>query len=392
MSIDRLTPGSQTSLREANRARVVNAVQQRGALTQVELAGVTGLSPATVSNIVKELTAAGVLATSPTSRSGRRAQQVTLARTLGLVGGVHFSSRTLRVALADTSGRTVAEQRMPLAPDHRADIGLDRVALLLEEMLEQVEATRDELLRVGVGVAAPIDPVDGRVTTRGLLRGWDGVRVADILGEQLAVPIDVDNDANLGALAESRQGAAREFRDVVYIRVSNGVGAGLVLGGRVHHGRSGAAGEIGHSTIDENGPVCRCGNRGCLEMYVAAHSLLAMLEPTHGTLSMHGVLDRAAAGDLGCVRVLEDSGRHLGVAVANLCNLVDPEIVVVGGQVAAAGELLLEPLRASLARRAVPSDEGPVPVVPAEFGTQSELRGAVLLALENVEIARGGPR
>ena len=206
------------------------------------------------------------------------------------------------------------------------------------------------------------------------------------------MPIDVDNDANLGALAESRQGAARDYRDVVYVCVSHGVGAGLVLGGRLHHGRSGAAGEIGHSTIDENGPVCRCGNRGCLEMYVAAPSLLAMLEPTHGTLSMQGVLDRAATGDLGCVRVLEDSGRHLGVAVANLCNLVDPQVVVVGGQVADAGELLLEPLRAALARRSVPSDVGPVPVVRAAFGAQAELRGALLLALENVEIARGGAR
>src|SRR5690606_18380873 len=105
---DRVTPGSQTSLREANRARIVGAVQQRGALTQVELAGVTGLSPATVSNIVKELAAAGVLTTSPTSRSGRRAHQVTLARTLGLVAGVHFGARTLRVALADTAHQVVA--------------------------------------------------------------------------------------------------------------------------------------------------------------------------------------------------------------------------------------------------------------------------------------------
>ena len=392
MSNDRVTPGSQTSLREANRARIVGAVQQRGALTQVELAGVTGLSPATVSNIVKELAAAGVLTTSPTSRSGRRAHQVTLARTLGLVAGVHFGARTLRVAIADTAHKIVAEQRMPLAPDHRADIGLDRVALLLGEMFDQVGADPSELLGVGVGVAAPVDIRTGEVSTRGLLRGWDGVSVTEMLGQQIAAPVHVDNDANLGALAEARRGSARGFEHVVYIRISHGVGAGLLLDGKIFPGRSGTAGEIGHTTIDDAGPVCRCGNRGCLEMYVAAPSLLAMLEPTHGTLSMQGVLDRAAAGDLGCVRVLEDSGRHLGVAVANLCNLVDPEIVVVGGQVAAAGELLLEPLRASLARRAVPSDEGPVPVVLAEFGTQSELRGAVLLALENVEIARGGPR
>ncbi|HWS57464.1 MAG TPA: winged helix-turn-helix domain-containing protein, partial [Actinotalea sp.] len=133
MAKDRATPGSQTSLREANRARIVSAVQQRGSITQIELAGVTGLSAATISNIVKELTVAGVLHTAPTSRSGRRAQEVTLARNLGLVAGVHLAERSLRVALADVTHRVVAEQRLPLPPGHRADSSLDRVALMIEE-------------------------------------------------------------------------------------------------------------------------------------------------------------------------------------------------------------------------------------------------------------------
>lgn len=391
MSNDRVTPGSQTSLREANRARIVGAVQQRGALTQVELAGVTGLSPATVSNIVKELAAAGVLSTSPTSRSGRRAQQVTLARALGLVAGVHFGARNLRVVLADAAHRVVAEHRMPLAPDHRADIGLDRVALLLGEMLEQLDTDASELLGVGVAVAAPVDVRTGEVSTRGLMRGWDGVSVSETLEQQLGVPVHVDNDANLGALAESRRGAARDRDNVVYLRISHGVGAGLIVGGRVLHGRSGTAGEVGHMTIDDNGPVCRCGNRGCLEMYVGAPVLLGMLEASHGHLSLSSVLARAADGDVGCRRVLEDAGSHLGVAVANVCNLVDPEIVVVGGQLADAGAILLDPMRAVLSRRTIPSTAGAVPVVPGELGVNAELHGAVLLALEHVDVtARGG--
>lgn len=386
---DRVTPGSQTSLREANRARIVSAVQQRGSLTQVELAGVTGLSPATVSNIVKELTGAGVLHTAPSTRSGRRAQQVTLARSLGLVAGVHVGSRSLRVALADASLRTLAEQRMPLAPDHRADVGLQRVAGLVAEMVDSVDAARDELLAVGIGVPAPVDVRTGTISTVGMLRGWDGVRVHETLERELGVPVSVDNDANTGALAEARYGAGAGHGSVAYVRASHGVGGGLVLGGRLVHGRSGVAGEIGHVTIDENGPICRCGNRGCLETFVGAPVLLAMLGASHGPLTLRDVIVRAQAGDAGCRRVLYDAGTHLGVALANLCNLVDPEVVVVGGELAEAGDVLLAPLRVALEQRTVPSTAGPVPVVPSALGQGAELRGALALALDAARTVGG---
>ncbi|BDZ42379.1 hypothetical protein GCM10025865_16780 [Paraoerskovia sediminicola] len=242
---DRVTPGSQTSLREANRARIVGAVQQRGSLTQVELAGTTGLSPATVSNIVKELTASGVLSTAPSTRSGRRAQLVTLARSLGLVAGVHFGARSMRVSLADASLRVIGEERMPLAPDHRADAGIRRAVMLIEEMAASVEAAAGELLAVGVGVPAPVDVRTGTVSSNGLLRGWDGAEVGTEFAAALGVPVTVDNDANLGALAESRLGAGAGHDPVAYVRVSHGVGAGIVLGGRLLHGRGVRPGSSG---------------------------------------------------------------------------------------------------------------------------------------------------
>lgn len=368
----------------------MSAVQQRGSLTQVELAGVTGLSPATVSNIVKELTSAGVLATSPTSRSGRRAQQVTLARNLGLVAGMHFGTRSLRVALADVSHRVLVEQRMPLAPDHRADAELDRAALLLAEMVESVDASMSEVLAVGVGVPAPVDVRTGQVSTRGLLRGWDGAAVPQLLGQRLGVPVEVDNDANLGALAEARLGAAQGRAHVVYVRASHGVGGGLVLDGRLFHGRLGSAGEIGHVTIDDHGPVCRCGNRGCLEMYTGAHVLLDLLRPSHGTLTLADAVTRALDGDPGCRRVFADAGRHLGVALASVCNVVDPEVVVVGGQLAQAGDILLDPVRATLVERTLPGLAGPVEVVPSALGATAEVRGALVVALESASIRGTG--
>ncbi|WP_229737982.1 ROK family transcriptional regulator [Isoptericola cucumis] len=386
MRADRVTPGSQTSLREANRARIVSAVQQRGSLTQIELAGVTGLSPATVSNIVKELTSAGVLHTAHSTRNGRRALKVTLARNLGLVAGVHFGTRSLRVAVADASMRVLADQHMPLAPDHRADTGLRRAALLVGEMLSAVDAAPDELLGVGVGVPAPVDVRTGRISTVGMLRGWDGVDVPQILEDHLGAPVHVDNEANLGALAEARHGAGVGHDAVAYLRVSHGIGGGIVLGDRVVHGRSGVAGEIGHVTIDENGPICRCGNRGCLETFAGAGVLLGMLSSSRGPLTLRDVIDRARDGDAGCRRVLFDAGQHLGVATASLCNIVDPEIVVVGGQLAEAGEILLGPMRTVVEQRTVPAAAGPVQVVAAALGATAEVRGALVVALDSARV------
>ncbi|HQJ34765.1 MAG TPA: ROK family transcriptional regulator, partial [Rhodoglobus sp.] len=201
------------------------SLKRHGHLTQVELAGSTGLSPATVSNIVKELAASGVLNTAVTSRSGRRATEVTLARQLGLVAGLHFSSRHLRVAISDVGRTIVVENHVPLALDHRHDRELDRAALLLSDMLESVNASFDDLLAVGMAVPVPIDSRNGMVATPGLLRGWENVPIAESLRTRIEVPVFVDNEANLGGLAEVRFGAARGADVAAYIEVGHSISA-----------------------------------------------------------------------------------------------------------------------------------------------------------------------
>jgi predicted NBD/HSP70 family sugar kinase len=382
-------PGSQTSLREANRGRVLEAVKAHGALTQVEVAGLTGLSPATVSNIVKELVAAGVLSARPSTRSGRRAQQVSLARGVGICVGVDFGYRHLRVALADLSQEILAEQRLPLPADHRADLGLDRAALLVGDLLERIDSSPQEVLGIGLGVPAPVNIATGRIGSATLMPGWQGVQLAEELSARLRAPVVVDNNANLGALAEVQRGAARGCANVAYIRVSNGVGSGLVLGGQLFRGHVGTAGEIGHVTIDENGPVCRCGNRGCLETFVRAPVLLEMLRASHGAMSLREVISRAQQGDAGCRRVLADAGRHIGVAVAGVCNLLNPELVVLGGALAAAEDLLLDPMRDVVERFALPAAAEGVRVVPGQLKERAEILGAVGLAVRHAEVAAG---
>ncbi len=390
MAKDRATPGSQTALREANRARIVAVVQQRGSITQIELAGLTGLSPATVSNIVKELTQAGVLQTAPTSRSGRRAQEVTLARNLGLLAGVHILERSLRVALADVSHRIVADQRLPLPPAHRADSDLDRVALLVEELVESVGASMAEVLAVGIGIPAPIDVATGRVSTLTTLPGWGGVVVPEILGHRLGVQVVADNDTNLGALAESRFGIARDARSLVYVRVAHGVGMGLVIDGLVHHGRRGAAGSLGHVLDVEDGPACGCGLSGCLEGSIGSAALAARLAPTHGHLALRDIVARALAGDAACVRVVADAGRRLGRALATACTLIDPDLVVIDGELVGAGEAFLGAVRESLSARVRPTEPPGLRVELSILGGDAQLRGALAVALDAYEV--GVPR
>lgn len=379
-------PGSQTSLREANRARVIESLKRHGRLTQVELAGSTGLSPATVSNIVKELTASGLLHTSFTSRSGRRATLVSLARQVGLVAGVHFSSRHLRIAIADATRTTVTQTALPLPLDHRHDAELDRLSLLLGDMMESLGGSVTDLLAVGLALPAPIDPRTGMVSTPGLLRGWEGVDVAESLTSRIGRPVHVDSEANLGGLAEAREGAGRASRSSVFIRIGHTISAGIIVDGDLFRGVNGKAGQIGHVTLDENGPICRCSNRGCLETYAAGPALLSLFPPGEGMQRLGDLLQAAESGDGSSRRVIADAGRHIGVAAASLCNLFDPELIIVGGELGLAGELLMAPMRHSLERTALASADGLPEIVEASFGEWAETRGAIATALDQVAV------
>ncbi|NEC13270.1 ROK family transcriptional regulator [Streptomyces sp. SID8014] len=379
------TPGSQSSLHRANLERVVRAVRLSGSLTQAEIARTTGLSAATVSNIVRELKEGGTVEVTPTSAGGRRARSVSLSGDAGIVIGVDFGHTHLRVAVGNLAHQILAEEAEPLDVDASAEQGFDRAELLVGRLLDATGVDRAKVAGVGLGVPGPIDVASGMLGSTSILPGWSGTQPAHALGERLGVPVAVDNDANLGALGELVWGSGRGVRDLAYIKVAGGVGAGLVIDGQIYRGPGGTAGEIGHITLDESGPVCRCGNRGCLETFTAARYVLPLLEPTHGAgLTMEKVVELAQEGDPGCRRVVADVGRHIGSGVASLCNLLNPSRVVVGGDLAEAGELVLGPIRTSVGRYAIPSAARQLELVPGSLGGRAEVLGALALALREM--------
>ncbi|MFF3859174.1 ROK family protein [Streptomyces sp. NPDC002209] len=379
------TPGSQSSLHRANLERVVRAVRLAGSLTQAEIARSTGLSAATVSNIVRELKDGGTVEVTDTSAGGRRARSVSLSGDAGIVIGVDFGHTHLRVAVGNLAHQVLAEESAPLDVDASWADGFDRAEALVGELIAGIGVGLDKVIGVGLGVPGPIDVESGTLGSTAILPGWAGINPRQELSQRLGVPVYVDNDANLGALGELVWGSGRGVKDLAYIKVASGVGAGLVINGQIYRGPGGTAGEIGHITLDESGPVCRCGNRGCLETFAAARYVLPLLQSTHGPeLTMERVVELAREGDPGCRRVIADVGRHVGSGVANLCNVLNPSRVVLGGSLAEAGELILAPIRESVGRYAIPSAARQLSVLTGSLGGRAEVLGALALVLSEM--------
>lgn len=382
-------PGSQASLRAANRARVLQTLRLQGSLTQVELASVTGLSPASISTLVRELSEERAVSLRPSIRNGRRATLVSLPGRHGLLAAVAIGDRDLRVAVAGAAGDILERVRLPLPFQHEPDETLTRAATLVGDLHGQLGRSVSELAAIGVAMQAPVDSVSGQVGSEGVLPRWSGVPIADELSARLHAPARLDNDANMAALGEIRSGVLRGVHNGCYIRASQGVGAGLVVRGEVYRGTSGTAGEIGHLTLDENGAVCACGNRGCLDTFVGARALVEAVRVSHGDLRFTDLVTLAGRGDLGCRRVLADAGTHLGVAVSGLVNLMNPEIVVLGGELISAQEWVLPPMQEAIERRALPSAAATVQLIASALGSNADLQGCFVAAAQIAAAQRG---
>lgn len=373
-------------LRAANRRAVLGALASDGPQSRADLARATGLSRTTVSSLVQELIAAGqAVETADRGRphkggSGRPPLLVAATSAHGAVAGIDIGHHHVRVAVADQAGSVLAEDVRPVDVDAHGSATLDRVTRMVRSLAKASGLDPRHLRGIGLCIPAPIDRRSAQIRT-GIMPGWRDLAPAEQLEDRLGVPVAADNDANLGALAELHHGVAHGVGDFVYLKLASGVGAGLVLGGRLYRGATGIAGEIGHVQITEHGRVCRCGNRGCLETEVSVPRLLEHVQPTHDErLTADHLVRLDEHGDTGVRRVLGDAGQTVGRALADLCNSLNPTLLVIGGPLGSAASLVAG-IRASVDRYAQPNAAAAVRVVSAALGERAEITGAVAMAV-----------
>lgn len=380
--------GTLAWLRERNRERVFAVLRTIGRTSQADIARTTGLSRTTVSTLVSELKASGLVfevdVRAPHLRGGRPGVQLVLQDSDMAVVGIDFGHSHAHVAVADLSHNILAERRCDLDVNRRAEDALDAAARMVGEVLGDARVPRDHVIGAGIGIPGPVDRARGTAGSATILPGWVGLQIASEMRELLGMPVEIENDANLGALAELRWGAGRDCLNFAYVKAATGIGAGLVIDGKLLSGFSGTAGEIGHTTLDASGALCYCGNRGCLETLASGPAIIQLVGMANGAApSLRQVVELAVAGDPRCRRAISDAGREIGVAVAGLCNLINPERVIVGGLLSWAGEILLQPMRESIGRYAVQAAAENLDVRLGVFVERAELLGALALALQH---------
>lgn len=384
-------------MRERNLAVVLAAVAEQSPITRAQVAATTGLTKSSVSGLVTELLAAGLVAEEGARREGDRGRpgMVLALRGDGAVGlGLEANVDYLAAGLGDLTGRLRYHHIVTV--DNR---GRDRDAVLAELAglaLQALAAAAQQGLTVaGTCVAVPgvVDATTQRVVRAPNL-GWADVAVVERLGAALPpTPLgtSLENEANVAALGELWFGAGRELGDFVHVSGEVGIGGGIVVGGELFRGSHGMAGEIGHVVVDPDGPQCSCGGRGCLERVAGQEAILA-LAGLAGDQRQRGPRGRGLddlvalleAGQPRAVAAVRTAARHLGVALASVTNVLDPDSLVLGGGFAALGPWLRDPLEATLQRHVADSGRRRPRVVVSLLGADAAVRGAAGMVTRSV--------
>jgi predicted NBD/HSP70 family sugar kinase len=399
------------NLASLGRVRVLRALSEESALSRAELVERTGLARATVGSVIDDLIDAGLVrkitepavgaqlnAGSPASartlraqsgenssanaRTGRPPQLLELEPRAAYAAGLDIGHDHVRAVLTDLVGTVLWDSSVQLDVDGDPESALSSAAALLDRAIDEVGAQRERILGLGLGIACPVDKTTGALHADGIMPGWVGMRPAQELAERTGLPVRIINDANAGVLAERRFGVARDCANVVYLRLSSGIGAGVMCDGRMLLGHGGLAGELGHVTVEPNGAVCRCGNRGCLETVASPPAIAALLTRSWGrSVGTEDLTELLRTGDRGTLRAIEDAGDAVGRALGFTVMLLNPELIVVGGDLAAAGDVLFEPMRRSLDRSTMGSHSQPLRIIPGSLGDSAGVRGAAALVL-----------
>lgn len=368
--------------RGANVQLVLDVLRSDGPSSQAAIARRTTLAPATVNNIIQALRTDGVAEIQWIN--GREAL-VQLVPKQGAIVSISAGPDSLRGSVFNFAKGVRTNRTHQILDDDRPGSSPDAAIELIRSLAADAGIDVSELAGISIAIQAPIDRVSGSIAPWAANRMplWRNVHIARAFKEALNVPVVVDNDANLAALAEWTWGTGRGSDCFLYVVCSVGIGGGLVIDGKIHHGGNGMALEIGHIVIEQTGPVCFCGSRGCLSTLASERSILAALQGSESPKrSLAEVIDSAKEGDPACQRVLYEAGRNLGRALANMSKILAPSVVAVGGMLSEAGPLVFDSLNSSIEENNVPAFCPSIKFKRALIGDATSLGGVAAIMSE----------
>ncbi|GHJ14189.1 ROK family transcriptional regulator [Micromonospora sp. AKA38] len=386
----------------ADQARLLRLLRDDGPRSRVELVDVLGLPRARFAAEADRLAAQGLVETAgpAASRGGRRSSLLRVGAQVRF-GAVLVGDGRLRVALTDGELNPLTRIDEPVDVRLGPEVVVGRAVELLGKLRAEAGLTR--LTGVGVALPAPVAVSDGTPVSPPALPGWHRFPVRDTLAAELGCPVHVDNDANAMALGESHAGTGRPFDDFLYVKLGDAIGCGLVLGGSLHRGATSGAGDIGHLQLAEDGPLCGCGNTGCVEAYCGDAALvreavtaaragrstvLAERLAAAGALTVADVAAAATEGDPAAQTLVRDAARRLGQVLVGLVSFVNPAIVIIGGAAPGIGPVLLAEIRGVVYRRSTPLATGSMPIVLSDLDDRAALIGAARLISDQVFTTR----
>ncbi len=381
-----------SAIRAQHSRLILNLLWKEREISRAELARRTSLSRSTVSAIITDLLGTGLIeeTRAGASSGGRRPIILEFQDDASYIVGVELGATHVSCVLTDLRCNVKASWSAPAPVRDDPDAALQKMTIGVRSVLEADGIDLSRILGIGVAVPSPIDKDHPGELLPLVVPKWEGYNIATYLDQAFGRPVFIDNDANLGALAELWWGAGSSVTDLVYIKVATGIGAGLIINGRIFRGSSGIAGEIGHTSIDPNGPRCICGLNGCLATFVGTPALLehskALLKAAGSNRRPPSTIDEvvnwALDGDPASVELIRYAGHKLGIGIANMLNLLNPQTVILGGGIARAGDLLLDAIRETISGLSLPASISKTEIKNTGLNEWGIALGGATLALE----------
>jgi glucokinase-like ROK family protein len=381
--------------------KLIDLVRKYGEFTKADLATYTDYSRTKITSCIDSLLNKKIMIANNATEytGGRRSKTFSLNGKLGLVAGVDIGATSIDLGIADFSGKVLVRYSEPASIKDGPIKILGRVCSLLEKMLNENNLSSEKLSGIGIGVPGPVDFSVGTLVSPPIMPGWDRYPIIQTVQQWFpSANVVVDNDVNVMALGETNQGAGKGVDNLIFVKIGTGIGAGIICEGKIYRGSSGCAGDIGHIGVNKSGPLCHCGNKGCLETVaggpaIAERSLLAAqagqnpiilryYEKNGGVLRAEDVGDAAREGDALAIEVIRESGQFVGDVLAGLVNFYNPEMIVIGGGVSNLGNLLLSSIRQTILHRSLPLATRDLQIVFSQIGSDAGVIGAVNLAMD----------